>query len=95
VSPPVKVLYLNVTQKTESELAALVDMARRYKLPSTEVHIVSIPAADGCFRNAEYRAYEAVMARGVVRAARAAALEGKRSGRAQLSPPPRHLVPRR
>jgi allantoin racemase len=76
VSPSVKVLYLNVTQKTEAETAAFVDMARRHKLPGTEVHIASILAADGHFRNAEYRAYEAVMTRGVVRAARAAAQEG-------------------
>jgi allantoin racemase len=76
VSPPVKILYLNVTQKTEREMAAFVDMARRYKLPGTEVHVASISAADGRFRNAEYRAYEAVMGRGVVRAARGAAHEG-------------------
>src|SRR5215475_6750133 len=76
MSPPVKILYLNVTQKTESELAAFVGMARRYKLSGTEVHIASIPAADGRFRNAEYRAYEAIMTRGVVRAARASAREG-------------------
>ena len=76
MSPPVKILYLNVTQKTEQELAAFVDMARRHKLPATEVHIASIPADDGRFRNAEYRAYEAVMARSVVRAARAAARDG-------------------
>ena len=76
MSPPVKVLYLNVTQKTDPEIAAFADMARRHKLPGTEVHIASIPAADGRFRNAEYRAYEAVMARSVVRAARAAAREG-------------------
>ena len=76
MSPPVKVLYLNVTQRTEPELAAFVEMARRYKLPGTEVHIGSISAADGHFRNAEYRTYEAVMARGVVRATRAAAQEG-------------------
>lgn len=76
MSPPVKILYLNVTQKTEAETAAFVDMARRHKLSGTEVHIASIPAADGHFRNAEYRAYEAVMTRGVVRAARAAAQEG-------------------
>lgn len=76
MSPPVKILYLNVTQKSEAETAALVDMARRHKLPGTEVHIASIAAADGRFRNAEYRAYEAVMARGVVRATRAAAREG-------------------
>jgi allantoin racemase len=72
----VKVLYLNVTQKTESEKQAFVDMARAHKLPGTEVHIASLPHADGRFRNAEYRSYEAVMTRGVVRAARSAALEG-------------------
>lgn len=76
MSPPVKLLYLNVTQKTEQEVAAFVDMARRHKLPGTEVHIASLPLADGQFRNAEYRAYEAVMAGGVVRATRAAAREG-------------------
>lgn len=76
MSPPVKVLYLNATQRTEPELAAFVDMARRYKLPGTEVHIGSISAVDGHFRNAEYRSYEAIMARGVVRAARQAAREG-------------------
>lgn len=76
MSPHVKILYLNVTQRTEPELAAFVEMARRYKLPDTEVHIGSISAVDGSFRNAEYRTYEAVMARGVVRATRAAAREG-------------------
>ena len=76
MSPPVKILYLNVTQKTGAETAAFVDMARRHKLPGTEVHIASLPEADGRFRNAEYRSYEAIMTRGVVRAARAAAHEG-------------------
>ena len=60
MSPSVKILYLNVTQKTEAETAAFVDMARRHKLPGTEVQIASIPAADGHFRNAEYRAYEEI-----------------------------------
>jgi allantoin racemase len=72
----VKILYLNVTQKTESEKHAFADMARKHKLPGTEVHIASLPEADGRFSNAEYRSYEAVMTRGVVRAARAAAIEG-------------------
>jgi allantoin racemase len=75
-SPPVKILYLHVTQKTQAENQAFVDMARSHKLPGTEVHIASLPAADGRFTNAEYRSYEAVMTRGVVRATRAAALEG-------------------
>jgi allantoin racemase len=76
LSPPVKILYLNVTQKTDAEVQAFVDMARRHKLPGTEVQIASLSAADGCFRNAEYRSYEAIMARGVVRATRTAAREG-------------------
>jgi len=72
----VKILYLNVTQKTEVEKRAFVELARDHKLPDTEVHIASLPEADGRFRNAEYRTYEAIMTRGVVRAARAAANEG-------------------
>lgn len=72
----VKILYLNVTQKTKDEKQAFVDMARSHKLPGTEVHIASLPEAEGRFRNAEYRSYEGVMTRGVVRVARAAALEG-------------------
>jgi len=72
----VKILYLNVTQKTEAEKKAFVDLARDHKLPDTEVHIASLPEADGRFRNAEYRSYEAIMTRGVVRAARAASKEG-------------------
>jgi Asp/Glu/hydantoin racemase len=75
-NPYVKVLYLHVTQKTEAENRAFVDMASSYKLPRTEVHIASLAAIDGRFTNAEYRTYEAVMTRGIVRAARAAALEG-------------------
>lgn len=72
----VRILYLNVTQKTESEKQAFVELARTYKLAGTEVQIASLPEADGRFRNAEYRSYEAVMSRGVVRAARAAAAAG-------------------
>jgi allantoin racemase len=75
-SPYVKILYLHVTQKTEAEQQAFVSMAQEHKLPGTEVHIASLPEADGRFRNAEYRSYEAIMTRGVVRAARAAALDG-------------------
>jgi len=71
-----KVLYLHATQKTEREKEAFVEMARSHKLPGTEVHIASLPEADGRFTNAEYRSYEGIMTRSVVRAARAAALEG-------------------
>jgi allantoin racemase len=72
----IKVLYLNVTQKTPQEAGMFADMVRDHKLPGTEVHIASLPEADGRFTNAEYRSYEAVMTRGIVRATRAAAREG-------------------
>lgn len=75
-NPKLKILYLNVTQKTRREQEAFVDLARRHKLQETTVHIASLPEADGRFRNAEYRSYEAVMSRSVVRAARAATHEG-------------------
>ncbi|PQV44169.1 aspartate/glutamate racemase family protein [Paraburkholderia sp. BL21I4N1] len=73
--PKVKILYLNVTQKTNVEKQAFTELAEQFKLPGTEVHIASLPETDGRFRNAEYRTYEAIMTRGVVRAARAAARE--------------------
>jgi allantoin racemase len=76
LSIPLKILYLNVTQKTDAEIEAFVDMARRHKLAGTEVHIASLPKSGGAFRNAEYRTYEAIMTCGVVRAVRAAAIEG-------------------
>lgn len=75
-SPNIRILYLHVTQKTPAENQAFVEMAGACKLAGTEVHIASLPATDGRFTNAEYRTYEAMMTRGVVRAARAAALEG-------------------
>jgi Asp/Glu/hydantoin racemase len=75
-NPYVKILYLHVTQKTEAENRAFVEMASNHKLPGTEVHIASLSAADGRFTNAEFRTYEAVMTRGIIRAARAATLEG-------------------
>jgi allantoin racemase len=72
----IKILYLNVTQKTPQEIKMFADMAHDHKLPGTEVHIASLPEADGRFTNAEYRSYEGIMTRGIVRATRAAAREG-------------------
>jgi len=76
LSIPLRILYLNVTQKTDAEIEAFVDMARRHKLAGTEVHIASLPKSGGAFRNAEYRTYEAIMTCAVVRAVRAVAIEG-------------------
>ncbi|MHA1159106.1 MAG: aspartate/glutamate racemase family protein, partial [Alphaproteobacteria bacterium] len=48
----------------------------RFKMPGTEVHITSLPDDDGGFTHIEYRAYEGIVTRGIIRAARAAAREG-------------------
>ncbi|NAZ35703.1 aspartate/glutamate racemase family protein [Rubellimicrobium sp. CFH 75288] len=47
-----------------------------HKRPGTEVHVTSLPPADGAFTHIEYRAYEGRVTAGIVRAARAAAREG-------------------
>ena len=45
-------------------------------MPGTEVHITSLPDEDGGFTHIEYRSYEAIVTRGIIRAARRAAQEG-------------------
>jgi allantoin racemase len=52
------------------------DMARKNKLPGTEVHVTSLPPEDGAFTHIEFRSYEAVVTRGIMKATRAAAKEG-------------------
>jgi len=72
---PLKVMYLNpVGSSTYDQVFA--DMARDQKLPQTEVHIASLPPSGGQFTHIEFRAYEAMVTRGIIRAARAAAREG-------------------
>ncbi|MEM6610289.1 MAG: aspartate/glutamate racemase family protein [Pseudomonadota bacterium] len=44
--------------------------------PGTEVHVTSLPPADGAFTHIEYRAYEGRVMAGILRATRAAAREG-------------------
>ena len=51
-------------------------MASKHKLPQTEVHVASLPASVGGFTHIEFRAYEAMVTRGIIRAVRAAAREG-------------------
>jgi len=50
-----------------------VAMAAEFKRPGTEIHVASLPVADGAFSHIEYRAYEGVVTRGILRATRAAA----------------------
>ena len=72
---PLKLMYLNPVG-TELYDAVFADMARTYKQPGTEVHIACLPEADGRFTHIEYRSYETIVSRGIIRATRQAAREG-------------------
>ena len=73
---PLKVMYLSPIMGSAAHDDLFADMAREHKLPGTEVHVTSLPESDGHFSHIEFRAYEAMVTRGIVRAARAAAREG-------------------
>ena len=72
---PLKIMYLRpVGVSANNEVFA--ELARSCKLPGTEVHIASLSDRDGKFSHIEFRSYEAVVSRGIVRATWAAAQLG-------------------
>lgn len=71
---PLKIMYFSPTATDTSALFAA--MAQDNKLPGTEVHVASLPADQGAFSHIEFRAYEAMVTRGILRAVRAASREG-------------------
>jgi allantoin racemase len=73
---PIRIMYFSPVAGGEVHDRLFADMARDYKLPETEVHIASLPAGEGGFTHIEFRAYEAMVTRGIIRAVRAAAREG-------------------
>lgn len=70
-----KIMYLSPVGDGEGD-QVFANMAARYKLPDTEVHVTSLPPGEGRFTHIEYRSYEAMVTRGIIRAVRAAAREG-------------------
>ncbi|WP_136656261.1 aspartate/glutamate racemase family protein [Nitratireductor sp. XY-223] len=72
---PLKVMYLSPTGRDDYD-QVFADMTAAHKLPNTEVHVTSLPAQDGAFSHIEFRSYEAMVTRGIIRATRAAAREG-------------------
>ncbi|MBO6718496.1 MAG: hypothetical protein JJ913_11115 [Rhizobiaceae bacterium] len=73
---PLKVMYLSPIMGSAAHDDVFAEMAREHKLPGTEVHVTSLPESEGRFSHIEFRAYEAMVTRGIIRAARAAAREG-------------------
>jgi len=70
-----KIMYLNPVG-TPAYDQVFADMVRDYKMPGTEVHVTSLKPEDGGFAHIEFRAYEAIVTSGIVRATRAASREG-------------------
>jgi allantoin racemase len=72
----VKIMYLSPVAHRGGHDELFADMARKYKLPDTEVHVTSLPDEIGHFSHIEYRSYEGIVTAGIIRATRAAAREG-------------------
>lgn len=70
-----KVMYLNPLGSSAYD-QVFADMAAKYKMPGTEVHITSLDPKEGAFSHIEMRTYEAMVTPGIIKATRAAAQEG-------------------
>ena len=73
---PLKIMYLNPVGEDTAVDAIFAAMARDHKLPGTEVHVAALPKARYGFSHIEFRTYEALVTRGIMRAVRTAAQEG-------------------
>jgi allantoin racemase len=73
---PLKIMYLNPVAANPEVDAIFAEMARDHKLPGTEVHVTALPKDQYGFSHIEFRTYEALVTRGIMRAVRAAAQEG-------------------
>ncbi|GAB5505588.1 MAG: aspartate/glutamate racemase family protein [Rhizobiaceae bacterium] len=76
MNQPLKIMYLSPVGNRGADDGIFAGMAGANKLPGTEVHGTSLPDSEGAFTHIEFRSYEAIVTRGIVRAARAAAREG-------------------
>lgn len=65
-------LPVHISSKTVQVFTSAISA---HKLPSTEVHITSLPNSDGTFNNLVHHTLEAIATRGIIRAVRQAALE--------------------
>ncbi|MEX0627443.1 MAG: aspartate/glutamate racemase family protein, partial [Cucumibacter sp.] len=72
---PLKIMFFNPVGSSDYD-PVFADMVKSHSQPGTEVLVTSLPAQLGEFTHIEYRAYEAMVTRGTIRATRAAAREG-------------------
>lgn len=73
---PIRIMYLNPVGDDAVVDRVFADMARDHKLPGTEVHVTALPRDHYGFSHIEFRTYEALVTRGIMRAVRRAAEEG-------------------
>lgn len=73
---PYKIMYLSPTGAGRERAQIFADMAARNKLPQTEVHVATLPGEAYGFNHLEFRTYEGLATRGIVRAVRQASREG-------------------
>lgn len=73
---PLKIMYLSPVGNRGADDGIFAKMAAEHKMPGTEVHVTSLPDEDGGFTHIEFRSYEAIVTRGIIRVARRAAREG-------------------
>ncbi len=73
---PLKIMYLNPVGEDADVDQIFADMARDHKLPGTEVHVTALPKQHYGFSHIEFRTYEALVTRGILRAVRTAVAEG-------------------
>lgn len=91
-SPGTKIMYLSPVGTSEYD-QIFAGMASEYKLVETEVHITSLNPAHGAFSHIEFRSYEAIVTRGIVRAVRAAAKEASMHWRSDVFMTLRFMMP--
>lgn len=72
---PLKIMYLNPLGNSDYD-QVFADMCAHYRSPGTEIHVTSLTTEHGSFSHIEYRSYEAIVIRGIIRATRRAAREG-------------------
>ncbi|QFY62574.1 hydantoin racemase (plasmid) [Rhizobium grahamii] len=75
-SQPLKVMYLNPVADDAAVDEIFAGMVRQHKQPGTEVHVTALPKEHYGFSHIEFRTYEALVTRGIMRAVRQAAAEG-------------------
>ena len=73
---PLKIMYFSPVGDDATVDPIFADMARDHKLPGTEVHVTALPKEHYAFSHIEFRTYEGMVTRGILRAVRAAAEEG-------------------